>query len=979
MGNVFNLNKIAQSYKNMDTDDLVSKAKSLMSNPSNKEFSDIYQELANRAYSSKDRKLMSFLERMTTLFASQSTETEIANYEQEQAVSAQAIKNKGLDLLGKINIEAYKIVNENINKITSLDKTLEEECKLGFIERFLGKYHGGDDVPEGCKQNIGQFFLDRFANSELRKNIFNRYDFFGYNPSILRYYANIAYYQDSKYLKSINEDVHHYFNSHMGYAGLNEMDGQNRDKLGLKSFNFQLSDKDFHYAPTSEHRGMPLHARQVVVDEQGKKDFLIIKVLEHFYNSLKNREPIARCFVLNKFIQLVNYSVKSEEYKIDPNKICQSKETGINFLNRTAYHVNSEALSIMASKLEEVKKFQKSIGNLSTNFSGDAQVYMSAIHNGLSECTSKLDQWIDELTKWQNFQSEMYANKDNALNYINIIVNKLLNNTASGEGASNRLKSNGFAPVIYSSTDGIVTLKCVFKSTGKKVKSSYEYSVGDSWEHVPQVKELAPKEEVNIDSITIDVSENLAFNVPTDTFENIVKDPNKAVAELCEIVSSIPSAANISPKNLSNHTSYDPKLKNNNGYYALNEEEAYGIDSEEKLPEMVADIKDFLASNVDQIIKILEHLEKKSRIPLPPVPAVDEGTDVSKVEEIRRYPVQGVHSLEGLQKFYPHQGIVLHQIVVGLENEYRNSIAELNKDLGLTDDALECYESVGRLSILSKIKELESSLSQMDKNDPERENIRQYKEKLQLVNAKMNKIFRGDKAEKGDGLLATGWDSAGSSLEKIRGKPKDKDGRTYLYSFPDWLRQAIRVDNDEYAKNKNLGLSSSGVPVESIVSRDKIKEIITNYLEGLDPYRILDLGAMLKVVNNLGDTKSTPMCNLGINKNYAGAEIGKAVKRAVETKKLSEKDAESIALMFSSLTKGDGLAYVRAIGKEDLKWDPYFGVRSYNLGEIKALEANENYAFKKIAQSFDNTMSGYVNYSINDWTKFIARRIYLGG
>ena len=960
MGSVFNLNKIAASYKTMDTNSLKKKISELSRvDIYSQEFSELLQELVRR--SDKDRSLENFIEQITALYATKASDSEIAEYEQEQANFSQSIQNQGLDLLNKINLEAYKIINENINRITSLDKTLQEKCNLNFISRFMGKYNTETDAPEGCKSNIGKFFLDRFSNVELRKNVFNRYDFFGVNPSILRYYARNAYFSDPSYLRSINEDVHSHFMHHMNHAGLNGVGESDKDKIGAREFNDRLTSEQYDYATFSQTRGLPLLAKQVSLDEKGNSTFLIVKVLSHFYESLKNRDESSVCFVLDKFIQLVNYSVKTEEYGGDSGSICQARETGINFLSRSKFHLNNKAIDLIKQKVKEIESFQRGLERLGTNFSGDAQTYLLSISNGLSECIFNLSQWMDQVDKWQKFQEEMYANKDYSLNYLNIIINKHI--MGRGNSSEGSLNTGEFAPIEYISSNGVVRLSCTFKVTGEMVQPVYEYSRNDKNEYEPQSKQLDKKKEINFNRLGMSLSDNLALKIPTESFSEIVNSPDRGVVELCEIVSSIPTLGTISPKNLK---------KDPGGYYAISEQQVVDFDGE-KMIEIADQIKDFLSENFDQVIKISSYF-KNSKMSLPPIPSFDGGSELSKKEEVK-YPTQGFHSVDSLKKFFPHQGIVLHQILLAVENEYRNAIVESSKELGLTDEAFECYESLGKITIKSKIDELGKSLAQIESNDPRRASIEAYKNKLESLMAKMNIIFTGVKPDGKalPGLDSTGWTSSGTSHNKIRARPNQSN--VYLYSFPDWLSQALSLDDNSYKSMIALGGDSK---IDFIVPKEKRQEIIRSYLDGLEEHRVLDLGAMLKIVNNLSNPDSDPVCNVNVNKNYAGSEIGKAVKKAMDVRRISEQDAKSIALIFSSLSKGDGLAYLRAIGFSDIP-DTEKNKSYGDMSSIKEVQASSQNKLEKTSSVKERFSTSCIDYSIHDWTKFIARRIYLGG
>lgn len=992
MGSIFNLNKFAHAYDMMDNTQLKAEFDRVKTNPKSPEFASLFEAIAKKAYTGRgDRSLQSLAEKMTSLLASQSTEAEIKEYESEQVNAIKSTRHEGLEILNKINLEAYKIVNENINRITSLDKSLKEKCNLDFLKRFLSNYNTDPNIDQGCKKNIGQYFLDRFSNTELRKNLFTKYDFFGYNPSILKYYATIAYFQDSDFIKKIHPNLHDAFDGHLNSAGINWQNG--RDVISESELHENMSKRDFNFAIHSPTRGMPLLGKKIIINDSGDSSFAIMVILNNFYNALQNRDESAICFVLNQFMEKVRYSIKSEEYKIDPNKICGASEAGINFVNRTDFYVERNSINIIKNKIDELYKFYDFLNRLSDDFSGPAQTYARAIVNGLNECLENARTFINNLSEWQSFQQQMYANQEQSLNYLDIIVNKHIN---SRNPLQTRIaiEKGSFAPFEFVSTQG-VSVKIYFKSTGNSVSPVYEYYSDNNETNGSEFKQLSLKTELTFSSADIKLPESFAAKITTPEESVSGQDVEMKLADLCSIVRSIPNVERIGLRNLEKHALFSLKLKNSNGYYALDEQKSSNLFSDEeqayRIPEIVEGIKDYISTNISEIIKIADHFNKQ-KIPLPPIPVIDGGEDLSEIsdnfdsenhESISAYFDKVINSsshskypLRVLQHFYPHQGIVMHQILLAIENEYRSSIADLNKDLGLTDDALECYESVGRMAISSKLMELRSSLNQIQPQDPRKKEIESYILSLEKISKKMDTIFRGDK---GEGLDQTNWSSAGTSFEKVRGTRYQVTGgkRSYInYVFPRWLSKAISLDETAQKGFDGSEKENVGINDNIIVHKNKIQSIIKNYLNTLEDDRILDIGAMLKIINGLDRPDSVPECNLGIAQNYAGSEIGKAVKKAIDAKKVSENDAETISKIFAKLSSGDGLAYLTAIGKKDRGRD-IANSTSYSVGAevVKSSYCTEN----NVKISTQNVNINFIDYSINDWTKFIARRIYLGG
>lgn len=998
MGNVFNLIKCAQSYNKMDSKQLQEAAKRVMSNSKDPEFNKILDEVATRFYIKKDPSFKELTTKMTNALSSESTPGEIAEYEKQQI--SKTTEHQGLNLLSKINLEAYKIVNANIGRITSLDPKLKQTCNLDFMQRFMSNYSTSDSSGPGTKKNIGQFFLDRFANQEIRRNIFTKYDFFGYNPTILAYYAKHAYFKDSNFIKKINSDLHDQFNSHFSQANISWLGSSGRDYNDEYSLHRQMSRSDFYFGSNATHSGIPLGAQKVISNESNEsKDFGIIVLLNHFYELLKKGDEYAVCFVLNQFMERVRYSIKSEEYCSDPNRVQGASEAGINFMRRTLYYVSRDSIFQMQKIIDEKRNLYTSLEKMQADASGESKRYIAEIATGLSQCIENADSFISSLVEWQNFQSGMYSNQDRALNFLDIIVNKKIQARNPAQ-VSLDINKGSFCPFDYISKNGLVSLRFSFKATENSVQPEYEYSIEEDCESQENngFQRFSPKREIIFNKCEIKVAEYLASKID--------KNASSQGFKLCFEAKDIPAMETIGIKNLAKHGQFSADYRNANGYYALDEKSmaeklAEDGELEERLSTIVDDIKSYMSSNIFEIFKITDMLKEK-KISLPPVPAKSEGIELlfmpESLDRQSKVAIAEYHnsmkgsldhskySLEALMHFHPHQGIVIHQILLDLENSYRNYIAELNKELGLTDDALECYESIGRIAISSKLSEIDNSINKIDIQDPKREELVLYKERLEKVQSQMEKIFRGIKS---DGLERTNWSSAGTSHRRVRGKPFRVAGgeqEYLLYQTPQWLYTAVSLDksaNDQVAaldkeaedllskatsdKEKDIikeriNLQKEKIKSSMIVPLEIVQNIIKTQLDTLSQERVLDIGAMLKIVykipNNQADSQEQPM-ECGLPNNRAGKAIGLSVARAIDTRKITPEIAKQIGEIFYQSSRGDGLAYLLAI-KDKI--------------EKTATTSCDN---AKVSTSIMN--KSCINYSINDWTKFMARRIYLGG
>ncbi len=898
---MFNLTKLAQSLKDMTPEQLMARANAIkdFNTPEGKALID---EISLR--SSKDKKLSNFLfNTLADRLAASATEAEEQEYRDRMSSDASGARNQIMQLMNEINLVSYNLLNKVVGEFQTLPPQIRA-CRSRFISSFTKKYNFDQNTPGG-KKTYGQWFSDRLADTHLRENLFNKYDFISPSSQILRYYAELDFYSKGEYLKgNLGEDVSKVFSEYY----LPHISGLDPDNSDPQLFRNRINARKYEHSAL-QYRHMPLHAHEI------DGEFLIIKVMKHFLESLKAERQEAVCFALDKFAYNINYDIKVLEYQ---QKHFQNSESdtgfgatkaNLNYLksNSFRYVLAPNSIGIAMAELDRLEAEEyKSIDKLNSKLpDGDspAKKYIEKIKTELSECIMEARHWFQNIRKWHELQSSSYIESNNSINFLEIALNHRATSTGvHGQGGVDGSVQKGTWSPIKFSKDSI-EVRVYFQATGQIVNDKYYEYMSDDDYNKPINYKLEGKVEIYPVSIKAKVPQSLSITcIECDpSFNPETRKESLMVSQADSVLSQIESTDKYS------------KLRDLGQILKAGKIPYFGLKSIPSLSdEEAANLKDqvieLFSKNPDYIFDIIKSF-KEQKVKMPQIPS-------SYSFEDRSWSGQ---EAEGAFRELAIVRSILHDI----EIRYKYAVRHISKDIGLTEEAFECYDTIGSIAISSKISELDKSINYLNKSDPNNDKIsevKKMKEKFVELKKFMDSIFSN--------YQKTGWMSAGMS------SPDD------IYVDPTWLILAIQKDKAS----------------KVFVDPAEIENIIEGHLRNLNNNEIFDLGALLKIINLASLQKGK------VQLNEAGKMIGDAVKNAKTLGVLSDEDAENIRNIFPSFKAGsDGDSYMIASGMSKTSY-------------INSAQGINKYSYNLSDFSQEQSM----NYSINDWIKFVARRAYIG-
>lgn len=815
--------------------------------------------------------------------------------------------------------------NKDISKIVNEAKASLPKNGIwghGLKERLSAVVAGGD-FSEKAEYAIAK---------KLENPIFDLYDFYGVHvPRFLYLYLNA----DRSILNKLseNQDVHNQLNGiFQSYSG------------------YDMSDITNSY-DTNRNSGLPIHA-SVVEWQEGdgvKKSFFLIEILKHFINVLKNPKNYGKAgesaewLVVDKFFNNItremSFQIATEDKgagstRADLPRAYEVERTTIEGMEH--YAVTNNFFNSLNSKISEFKntgviKFLNAIVDYSGNTSLDG--WATKVVNEINNAIFKFE---------NNCRSAAAYNSDVlGLLYGDVVenFNFIIQRMNYGTYASNKERYE----TAGSFTSSVITDGVEVKFRLRAVPASYKIKINpnDYWKE--EISKSFSKELV-VDDISVQI-----LDVPVFEASGTKKDQTfysyQAVSSQVDIFDKVPLE-----KNEKSATYSYSFIEGSNGeenrqvfgvpMYSFKNIENFklfldGKDDNEKsvlLNEARDQISYFLSSNLE-VLKIIASKYLRSKIPIQ----VIEKTNPSHVT-----------------RFF--------QLLEDISNNYISKLSIVAGGSGLSDEAFECYGSLGRIVLESNIRNLNDKIENAKKSNLNLDDLTKELSDAKDLKKRLDDIFHDFHTPEGTKqpreIIRTEWMSGRSG-------------------FPEWLLRNLIRDKKQY--NESLVSSgSSGVSGSSYEAKryEDIRNFIKQILMTWNPYELIDLIYVYKIKLGPIQEMQEKKKELGLAPDESLSDLapkmcGKLLAKFELEGHLGPDDVKKIGNIFRSTDDG---------GCEGNKCTAFREAYQRSGGKVKIKKASKTSAaqIEKISSCCDLSKNKIIGYNINDWLRMIARRAYIG-
>lgn len=852
------------------------------------------------------------------------------------------------DKIRQLGFASESNIDEIINEI-KLSLPKNKIWGVGILDHinklkiFIQKYG---------KENFTEKFYEALSKV-MQEPVFDVHDFFGIDvPKFIYLYLG----SDRKILSDLSEN--------------SDVKDQLVGSL-QKYYNVDIGSVKSSY-DANTNAGLPIHANRIEWEEneQVKRSFFSIEILKHFIKVLENPSKYGSVgtssvwFVVDKFFNNISREISvliDEEYKRSdssgayPRSYQREREL---LHDMEHFAVTSNFVVSLNNKVKEFKdgSEMKFLDYLESNH-GDKSLedWAIKVKNEINIAITEINRLYESALAYNNEVLDLMIGK--SASQFNYIIQRM-NYTKHREWMSNygvHTKSESFGiPVITSGGVEVTFNLKAIDSNSKMLIDSHEH-----W-WIPLRRNFS--KELVVDSISIQI-----LNVPIVESTGRSKDPIQEARNITgasiDIYDDIPVDVDLKTGGY-----VMPSAKTGN----LNREvlgfPMYSIKDPEKVKSFLDQFEDEDRSN------ILESARKQISNFLSDNPDI--------LKKITGTYVRSNIPSSSIEEKNPSHVKKFWKILEDIRSQYISKMSILAGSFGLSDEAFECYGSLGRVVLESKIRDLKDQIAMSGISNVDVNSLTGQLNEVEKLKNRMDEIFsdfygHGKPGFKSPELMYTGWKSQ-----------KDK--------FPDWLLANLISDKEKYIKSQNISDSLGSQDLNINAERYKgIKEFIYNTLMQWSPYELIDLIAVHKI--NLGPTKITspstssggPVVTSGEVKDFAPRKAGEALAKAQVEGRVSVVDIDKFKNMFTSTATGGCSnkckafyeAYVKALKLQS-------AVSTSSAQDKKDKSAKKSYSdslFIKQSKYIDSGVCSScmrsktnVGYDINDWLRMIARKAYIG-
>lgn len=899
MFNLYNFNKISQSekqglhpaqLKKKQAEDLARQAlPAIVSSGGNLSATQEIKDLVSKIYSLDESVFYSLAKDAEQIKLKQISKKEEKDLSSKKEYTVSDISNVG-DFLVELNEEARQVVEEffpasNISpRFQELKdyaiknpSIFHQQDPLFSLLSKIEKYYNKESTDSGYREEL----LSELENEGHKSRIFSIQSFFrGYTPKLLDVFKD-----NIEYLDLLTED--HEANSHikqlfLGYLNNFSTYYRNRGKgEGAAKYGTWGSMPMYN-------KGMPLSANIVTVNN--KQVPIMVELLKGFIKFLKNREFPFVVYVLRQYasniisishvrIRATYFKQKLEQDIATSGEDMQSRNQGLyleeaNFLayevKRHKYYFSDKLEDILAAIVNRRNSIRKVFEKITPFTTGSYSELINALSSDMEVACNNAISYINGIMRHDKVFHTSYDFAELAPSTFSSILNSrrsYYNQSRSESGISNK--------DAITFKEGLVKLSINIYSTGKTIEKKWQFGadiiktnklelklddVEILMDFVSDSTEIAKLRQ----TVKADISSRISSSINGQEYMIArSKKPQARNAELNKQIFGTEKAEMFM---------FNPVNDENMHVDILKEQ----LSDEENAEETRNEILRFFLSDLSLLIECISGYS-------------------SAIEKTQ----SNINFIKNIPNFC--------ELYNSIIDACKKSLSDELSICGLSDNALECYASLGSVSLSSKITELERM-----RGSSGGQALSDLNSKIQLmsnIKRKFNYIFGhlpsegvSSTSDPGKFQSQTGWSS--SSCPYV----------------PSWVSNYLRYLNmSSYANNSN-----------DINALNSIKESLKDILSQISVYQLVDFICVLKQSGTQDQEK----------RKLSAKNFGEMVNSGIKNQILNKEDLDILKSIFSKTYQD---IFVKSIDQENI---------------------------------IDKSAS--VDYNINNWIKFMARKAYLG-
>lgn len=696
----------------------------------------------------------------------------------EQVAQERGLREKhwSVVLLGELNKVAGSLKGKIISDIKSINTEPYKNCANASALRWV-QYNAGRKGHGSIYANA----IDTLANDT--NPVFEMDDFFGYHPPIVATY----YALHPEILKSISQSMY----DRMLSYGISDVSEGVSSVQRVDLLKYRENILQNWGALSSNKGGIPLHWTSY--RDESNSFFTFGQILiKDFTHRLSQQDPEAMCILFEKLYRHVTRLVSVEMSKAKGDRGAGEEGQDIVELGKSDFSSaqselvgNEQRRQAMEANLQYAldesvfsngtKSFVKQIEFLETyksyfssllsvmDSSRDPEsfkIILSLSNDVESAISNFVYQYVDSLTNAHKYSLEYRENK--GITILDLSFDKMLKSNARKDGKHFIVK--------FSGSNGYVNINAKFIDNGKKIKK--ELVDISSGRLLGIFKELSL---IEFDGLEIKISpkQMLSLTKQGDDNEN---DLLNSLGDVFEMYGELNTPAE--NKKLSQAVFQKP-------FYSVRPELIQHYQQQNAIPMLASICRGFFYEHPELIDKVIVGIKNTG------------SKSLSAQEKIIDW-----------KKSFPNQYNTFESVYVLISNHLINKIRLLKEKVNLTDEAIECFYTIGNSALISEIEKLSVSLK--TESDPDK---RQAISDLIASHKEAQKVFDNLFI----GLNQSGFKSEGSV---------DVDSK--------WLTSAIgSLWKDGEISNL----------IDSIEYKEKIIPEITSYINNLDDLQVIDLAA----------------------------------------------------------------------------------------------------------------------------------------
>lgn len=857
-------------------------------------------------------------------------------------------------------------INQLLEKINEVSTDIIQHFKpMLYSEKFIDQYIV---LPKDTDDIYG-FYLNEYINKFIKT---------GEQKSI-----NTMEAEENESLKRqvfVIEDfislhfpkfLHIYFNADVSILDQNELHSDSEvsaqivDKINSY---YQVGRKRIDEIYSSkENFGIPFHASNVRYG--GKDSYVILLLMQNFLNLLVKKDKYAISFVLDKYFENV---FRLRNFKVGQGKVVATEnDRAISASFRKSEIASSESILSMNFAVTDnffktlkssIEKAKSSGGYrawecISINASEDDPVKGLAriVKSEFNQSLNAIDYSYNSI---KNYNDNVLRDTYTKMGKTNFLLQRILARPFSLSSAS--INQQGVEDVESSvSWDYLGTYtKIVLKF--KKIPCSPIRVKFKSHKFADFFEERIFNQEVIVDGIDLKVLNNAVIDPEFSGKIKVDKEPNYIglydsdiyyISRKGDEASGMGVEENFNISHAADNLESTGKAILTVNGSALNSiRESIG---EEEWEASRNQIVNYFALNPDEIKYICDIIGWYTPLKNSLIKSLKEDSASSNFKG-----ASNARSRKVTSDYVVENSVHIKKLKTLIDKiiDFYTSSFKINSGrYGLSNEAFECYSSLGKFILEKKINDLELLLSAPDKTDEDRKrfleeigNIKSFMSNLEDVFYYRGKSEKRSNRPEDDIALSTDW-------------------KHVFPTFPSWVLIAIKNDLNSYNKfkenvNQNVDISISGISEDVSLgakSFENLKNLIKNYLEeNFDTYELLDLLGMRrkqkKRTSYEVENKAPRLAAAALVKIHNNSS---SIERCLFT----EEDLNDFAEMHSNTScYGKYCDSIKLIFK--------------NSGITSAHKKSVSHHFEK--DLFKTSF--YISYDINDWLRMIARKAYIG-